>query len=322
MFKNISFALFFIFASQTLSAESVSSSTPLLLFPELGSQKVGEANPGDQVRVVQASGTWTLIEISKGPKSIKGWILSSNLSSEPSTTNTGTTAPTSLKPALSPEKIYSKTLSSDPSAAFAFPTAMQQPKGTTSAKGLYFLSWNFEHVVLDQLSAGLTVLTPIGLMGFIPNVKISTSLTSKVHVALSGSAGYIASLFSTRGNNSAFFYTSGVLATVGDTESAFTFGNYIAGGRADAYGHVLLLNANAFHRFTPSVKGIIDAIVPIATHRKADFANWSAVAYGARFGGSELYGDVGFLAPIYANAGRFYRYFPLGVPFVSLSVLL
>lgn len=326
MFRPLLFVIIFLgFVFSRVWGETLNAPTPVLMFPQLDAQKIGNLNQGAKISILRESGEWIFVETREKEKNLKGWILRSMVSNELESSTTQSKSGISLadRKGKAEEPRDPKALSSDPSSAFVFPTALQQPKGTFAAKGTYFFSWNFEYTMSDYAAVGLTTLVPIGVVGFAPNFKLTTSLTPNFHLGMVGAGGFIASLFSTRGNNMGSFFLGGGLATVGDSERAITFGTYIAGGQAgdSSYGHVLLLNANAFTRFTRSIKGIVDGVVPVANHRRNVFADWGAILYGVRIGGNELYGDVGFLAPIYANAGKFYRYLPLGVPFVSLSVI-
>lgn len=298
----------------SLSAFTVIEPTAVRLFPENSAQVVATINPSDDYKILSESAGWLMIEFKQSGKEIKGWIQNNR----PTKAERKKIETASVNRDAEREMAYRT--SSDPAYSFAFPTALQLPKGSAVARGLYFLGWTFEYTPTDTTSVGVRLTVPIGVFAGALQAKQTIDLSDEFHLGVAGFFGGVTSLFSKKGNHSAWTFGGGAMSTIGNAERGITFGGYIFGGGAGGYGHIFLLDANAHYRVTRRIKLMIDAATPLATHHKNIAFDWSAVAYGLRVGGESLSGDVGFLIPIYSNAGHVLRYIPLGFPFISLNV--
>lgn len=306
-------SLLLAFPVQSPAADlKTSSATKLRLFPENSAEVVARIESGSPVTLLQESGSWVLVQVQTSPGNYaKGWIPRSDL---------GTTPQESIAKDT-PSNADDYTATSDPGYSFVFPTALQLRQGTKQARGLYFLGWELNYTIAEKTMIGGRVLAPIGVLAGGFQVKQSLSVSDKFHLAIFGVVGGIASIFSNRDNQSGYFFTGGAMTTVGDQNAAVTAGGYIVGGKGNSYGHAYLLNINGFYRITQRFKLILDAFTPIATHKKSIFGDWTALSYGIRYGGTDLSGDIGFIAPIYDDAGDFYKYVPLGIPFVTFNII-
>jgi len=125
------------------------------------------------------------------------------------------------------------------------------------------------------------------------------------------------------------------MVTIGDQKTALTIGSYILGGGVNgrekrsyyddyendssSYNHIVLSNMNFHHRISDTIKIMVDASLPIANKNGSVKHTTAVVAYSIRVGGDMVSGDIGFILPIHEDMGSTMRYFPLGIPLLSLN---
>jgi hypothetical protein len=117
------------------------------------------------------------------------------------------------------------------------------------------------------------------------------------------------------------YYGGGPIATIGDDKLALNVSvlNYGA-NVGHRRGYALIPNIGVSVAVSEHVKFNLDTFSFNAPNSDYYGKAW-AVAYAIRFfsGEGRFFGDVGFVAPIYARAGRFYKWAPMGIPIIALG---
>ncbi len=67
---------------------------------------------------------------------------------------------------------------------------------------------------------------------------------------------------------------------------------------------------------------MLTMMIPTASSDGPAAGDFVMIGYGLRFSGDVVGGDVGFMVPIFDGAGDIFKVVPLGIPFISLSVIL
>jgi hypothetical protein len=178
--------------------------------------------------------------------------------------------------------------------------------------------WEGDWSVNRNLNVGVQGVPPVGILVIGPTFRAVVSISDIFHVGVTGRGGVIKSLLS---DHYVIYYGGGPIATLGTSRAALSV-SLLAYGASTGHrsGMAWLPNVGATVQVTDNMKLNVEAFSLNSKdfHKAGQF--W-AILYGLRFFGDKgnFFGDFGFMAPVFHNVGKFYRWAPLGLPIIGLG---
>jgi len=201
------------------------------------------------------------------------------------------------------------------------PTAFLRPVGERT--------WTMTGVTLHQLHFGVGESIQLGVGALIPVGILAGSIHAKV-------GGSVSELFHLAGSIDAFGGTvfvdddSGTvlavglsgIATIGTPEIALNLGvsGYLGDDIEDdgEAARVLLPNAGLSARVGRKLRAVVE-LIAVVTDDGIGFGEVWWVSYALRLFGDDLFGDVGFVVPLFDEAEEALALLPMGFPFFTFG---
>lgn len=206
-------------------------------------------------------------------------------------------------------------------------TAFMSKKKTFQWSSLDIGLQRFDYSVSDHVEIGGTVTLPVMFFGAAPHVRFGGELAKNVRMSGGLTGGVLVPLFD---DGEALFgmYGGHFALTIGTPDLYFNTG-------VQAYGLTSSFSGDGFLSGTHTTWAVLPNIgmgarlsekVKFHAELHAVFAEnldagkvW-ALNYGIRIHGNALYGDIGFVLPLFEDVyDTAIKYMPLGVPTLSIG---
>jgi hypothetical protein len=199
--------------------------------------------------------------------------------------------------------------------------------------------WNFDYGLTRNVEIGMHTVPPIGVVAFLPHVKIGGRLSEHVHLGVQLTGGV---LYPYIGNDDAWrigVYGGGPILTI-------EAGRFQLNVAAPFYGGTVSDNHRRYVA-TPTPHYVeelrhetrwvatpnLGFSARVGRHVRLNLETYAilgdhdlngeiwGVLYGVRFFGERIYGDVSFVIPIFPGVDEILKYLPTGAPLLTFGVL-
>lgn len=254
----------------------------------------------------------------------------------------GTTAAAELapQPATAPSPPPSRLTDPDPTRVVYGPTAFSRTANTYNWTIYNIGYWNFDYGINDHVEIGMNTIPPVGLLAFMPHIKLSARLSEMAAIGLYLAGGVFYPYVENDDEFRAGIYGGGPMLTIGSPDLLLNvglsvYGVTVAGIEREwvsvpggpghettetRYEHNWSITPNVGFgwRLAKRIKLNAELFVPVIDHEQSGKI-W-VLLYGLRFFGERIYGDVNFVLPFFEDMWEIMKYAPIGFPLLTFGL--
>jgi hypothetical protein len=223
----------------------------------------------------------------------------------------------------------------DPGRIFWAPTALMAPPGEYTARAFEVVWWQFDFPLAEWAAASVVASPPLMNVGVLPGLKLAWPVGGAVHLGVQIGTGF----WTSYGFDDLVLggmYGGGPILTIGDADASLTsfvlgFGATVLIVREEHPGDdtssggvgtypVVLPGCGGVLRVSQMVKLVLEVHAPVDPLNLLWITGtmWG-VLYGVRLTGESVWGDLGFLLPLWPPAFHLFQYLPLGIPALGVG---
>ena len=200
------------------------------------------------------------------------------------------------------------------------PTAFIRPEGVGNWS-VYNLGYHrFNWGVHPNIDAGGGVLLPAGVLGFMPDVKFGFAASDLVNLGGAVQAGFFFPFID--GSDLTILTLGGsVIATIGTPDIFLNLavsGFFIRLPNEDDTLKIVMPHIGFSARMARRLRFNVELLSVFGT--ELEFGDVWPVLYGFRIFGENMFGDVGFVIPIFDGVGEILEVIPLGFPMLTFGM--
>jgi hypothetical protein len=217
------------------------------------------------------------------------------------------------------------------------PTAHGREKGVWSWTIYNVGYWNFDYGLTDHLEIGMQTVPPIGVLAFMPHMKLTTRLGEKAAIGVRLFGGVVYPYIQNDDDLRIGVFGGAPVLTIGDPDLLFNISVLVAGmvmaeNESRWYGFgpsteeteytkgwSAMPNVGLSWRFARRLKLNLELYVPLMDDHPVGNAKLWVLLYGLRFFGDSIYGDVSFAMPFWPDMGEVMKYVPTGFPLLTFG---
>ena len=203
------------------------------------------------------------------------------------------------------------------------PTAYGREKGVWSWTIYNIAYWNFDYGLSDHVEIGMQTLPPIGVVAFLPHMKVSARLGEKAAVGVRVFGGIFYPYIENDDDWFVSVFGGAPVLTLGDSDlllnlSVLVAGFVVSDSDTNASWSVMP-NIGFSWRFARRLKLNAELYAPLmADHPVGNGQLW-VLLYGLRIFSGSMYGDVSFALPFWPDMGGMMKYIPVGFPLLTFG---
>jgi hypothetical protein len=254
----------------------------------------------------------------------------------------GTTAAAEVAPQPLPAKAAppSRLTDPDPTRVVYGPTAFGRRANTYNWTIYNVGYWIFDYGINDHVEIGMNTIPPVGLLAFMPHIKLSTRINEMAAVGLYLAGGVFYPYVENDDEFRAGIYGGGPMLTIGSPDLLLNVGlsvygvtvagierewisapggpGYETSGTKYEHNWSITPNVGFGWRLAKRIKLNAELFVPVIDHEQSGKI-W-VLLYGLRFFGERIYGDVNFVLPFFEDMWEIMKYAPIGFPLLTFGL--
>lgn len=217
------------------------------------------------------------------------------------------------------------------------PTAFGRKKGVWNWTIYNIAYWNFDYGVTDYLEVGLQTVPPIGIVAFMPHLKLTTRLGEKAALGLRLFGGVIYPYIDNDGDWRGAIYGGGPVLSIGSPDlllnlavnvNGLTYGEtrerdyWFAGSDSETIHESIWAvtpTVGFGWRIAKRVKINAELYIPLTEESPVGNGQLWILLYGVRIFGEHIYGDVNFVIPFWPDMSEVMKYVPIGFPLLTFG---
>ena len=218
------------------------------------------------------------------------------------------------------------------------PTAHGREKGVWSWTIYNVGYWNFDYGLSDHVEIGMQTVPPVGVLAFMPHMKLTTRLGEKAAIGVRLFGGVVYPYIQNDDDLRIGVFGGAPVLTIGDSDLLFNISVLVAGmvmaetktmylsfGTSTTEeteytkGWSAMPNVGLSWRFARRLKLNLELYVPLMDDHPVGNAKLWVLLYGLRFFGESIYGDVSFAMPFWPDMGEVMKYVPTGFPLLTFG---
>lgn len=220
-------------------------------------------------------------------------------------------------------------------------TAFGRPRGTWNWTIYNIAYWSFDYGINDHLEVGMQTVPPIGVVAFMPHVKLTTPVGEKVALGLRLTGGVFYPYIANEHDWRIGIYGGGPVLTIGSRDLLLNLAVQIYGvtiaetvtepGRwtptgltyseITEYDNSWAITPSAGFSWRVSRRLKINAeLYPVLLQdNPVENGKLWVLLYGLRIFGERIYGDLNFVIPFFPEMGEIIKYVPVGFPLLTFG---
>ena len=178
--------------------------------------------------------------------------------------------------------------------------------------------WKLDYSASENLDIGVQTAPPFGIYVLGVETRVVYNLAPQINIGVYGNVGTLGVLSSSR---NVLYYGGGPMLTIGNDRRAINFSILTYGAKIrSGSGYAVLPGIGGSVQVSDRMKFNAEGFL-ITTPGHNNIVPGGAILYGIRVFSEtgSVFGDISFLAPIYAGAGELYRFIPMGIPVLAFG---